>query len=101
MKYKRHLFYLSYAATIPLSLAGLALGNPLLASTLPAEVAAYLAYQVRRRGLKGGLKTTLLSVLVGLPLAALMLAYSFKAALEPGQDMQSSRAKGRCSYVSD
>jgi glycosyltransferase involved in cell wall biosynthesis len=101
LKYKRHLFYLSYAATIPLSLAGLALGNPLLASTLPAEVAAYLAYQVRRRGLKGGLKTTLLSVLVGLPLAALMLAYSFKAALEPGQDMQSSRAEGRCSYVSD
>ena len=79
---KRYLFYLSYAATIPLSLAGLALGNLLLASTLPAEAAAYLAYQVRRRGLAGALRAALLSILVGLPLAALMLVYSLEAALQ-------------------
>lgn len=82
---KRYLFYLSYAAAIPLSLVGLALGNLLLASTLPAEVAAYLAYQVKRRGLAGGLRATLLSMLVGLPLAVLMLLYSFRVVLRHGQ----------------
>ena len=79
---KRYLFYLSYAAAIPLLAAGVALKNPLLASILPAETAAYLAYQVRRRGLAGGLRATLLSVLVGLPLATLMLVYSLRAMLE-------------------
>lgn len=73
---KRYLFYLSYIITIPLFILGLAIGNIYLASLLPLELFLYISLQAKRRGLRGALRATLLSLFVGLPLSLLMLAYS-------------------------
>ena len=75
---KRYLFYLSYTLTIPLALLGLSLGNLYLVAPLLFELVFYTSFQAKRRGIVGGTKAVILSLLVGMPLAVMMLTYSLK-----------------------
>jgi len=79
LRYKRYAYYLGYTAVIPLLILGLFSRNFLISVVAGAYILIYLALQVLRRGLRHGLRVFAVSILVGLPLALLMLYYSLRA----------------------
>jgi hypothetical protein len=60
---------------------------PLL--VLPAYLLLYFLHQLRRRGMGGAANTIARSLLVGLPLSALMLAYFIRYSLPKRRAAQS------------
>ena len=80
--YKRYLFYLSYVPALLMSIVGLLAKNFPLSIAFPLFSTCYLLYQLQRRGFKRGLSVFVKSIVVGLPLSALMIFYSIKHSLE-------------------
>ena len=79
---KRYVFYLGYALSALLLIAGLLTPLRLLAVLLPLQLLLYFLLQLRRRGFSGALRATVLSLVVGTPLTVLMLYYSLKESLK-------------------
>jgi len=76
LKNKRYIFYLGYAPMAFLSALGIFYHSLYLSITLPVYLLAFLALQIKKRGLRKGLNSTLRSLLVGFPFS-LCLAYYF------------------------
>ena len=72
----RYAFYLGYVPLTALAATGLLAGAPALLLILPLYALFYIFYQLPRRGLSGALRAFAVSVLVGVPLAALMIYYT-------------------------
>ncbi len=79
LSYKRWAYYLSYTVAIPIIIIGILSGQLPLTIVTGTYILSYLVLQILRRGLKHGIKVFILSFLIGLPLALLMLYYSFQA----------------------
>jgi glycosyltransferase involved in cell wall biosynthesis len=72
----RYAFYLGYAPLAVLAATGLLARAPAFLLPLPLYALFYIFYQLPRRGLSGALRAFAVSVLVGVPLAALMVYYT-------------------------
>ena len=81
MENKRILFYLGYVPIVILMIYGFADQNLILALTGPTYLGAFMIFQIKKRGLSKGLKATMRSVIVGIPLSVLLVYYSLKLIL--------------------
>jgi glycosyltransferase involved in cell wall biosynthesis len=77
-QYKRYIFYLLYLPAVVLTVYGIFAQNIYLALVFPVYALLYTVLQVRRRGVKRGLKTFLLSLIVGVPNALWVTYYWIK-----------------------
>jgi glycosyltransferase involved in cell wall biosynthesis len=74
----RFIYYLGYPWALMATLYGLSSSNVYLASLFPAYLLFYLAVQVRRRGVKRGVRMTFRSFVAGIPYAYLQCYYFLK-----------------------
>jgi glycosyltransferase involved in cell wall biosynthesis len=79
--YKRYLFYLLYIPTIILTIVGVFLQNIPLALVFPIYALFYTALQIRRRGVKRGIRAFALSLVVGIPNAFWVTVYWIECVL--------------------
>lgn len=77
LAHKRYAYYLGYMPMFLLLVYALVLGNWLVAAVPVTYITTYGILQVFRRGIRRGLKVLVASFVVGLPMALLMLYYSF------------------------
>jgi len=74
----RYAFYLGYVPLGVLAAAGLLAGAPVLLLPLLLYALFYIFYQLSRRGFSGALRAFVASLLVGVPLATLMVYYTLQ-----------------------
>jgi glycosyltransferase involved in cell wall biosynthesis len=86
---KRFAFYLGYIPVMLLFAYGLLTASAPTLLVLPAYLLLYFLHQLRRRGMGGAANTIARSLLVGLPLSALMLAYFIRYSLAQRRPSQS------------
>jgi len=82
LKNKRYLFYLGYLPTILLTVTGVILINNYLILTFPIYLLTFTIWQIKKRGVLGGLQSALRSILVGIPYASCLAFYSIKLAIK-------------------
>lgn len=81
IQFRRYGFYLLYLPIIVLSVFGVLLQNVFLALAFPVYAALYTVLQIKKRGLKKGLKAFVYSLIVGIPDAFWFAIYYVKYSL--------------------
>lgn len=81
LRFRRYLFYLGYIPALILTIYGLIMNN-LFVLVFPVYLIFFILWQVKRRGVRRGIKAVVLSILVGVPTALLLIYYFTKYSLK-------------------
>lgn len=80
--YKRYLFYLGYIPALILTIYGLIMNVHWFALVFPVYLIFFALWQVKKRGVKRGIKALVRSILVGMPTSLLLIYYFSKYSLK-------------------
>jgi glycosyltransferase involved in cell wall biosynthesis len=80
-RFKRYGFYLLYLPAFVLTVCGILLQNVFLALVFPVYDLLYIGLQIRKRGVKKGLKAFAYSLIIGIPDAVWFAYYFIKYSL--------------------
>jgi len=81
LTYKRYLFYLGYIPALIFTIYGLVAIN-YAAFVFPSYLTLYAVWQIKKRGFKRGVNSTVRSIVVGLPWSLLLIFYFNKHVLK-------------------